>query len=356
MRCSAASAPPSCACWRSCCCRTPSTARPRSSPSCRRSRRARSRSRTHCARTGSSPTCSAPATSRSARSPTGRFDWERALRQLSLAIPRNVYLLNVAATGSPDVEIDGGGGGGDLSNLRNKTDAPAFVMTGCTYSQHAVARMMTRMRNLDDVTEVKLAKSARKEDSTETPPARPRPPRRASRSEDVSDCVGSSRVTKFDLLVEFGGSPTAAAAAAAAAEPRLRLPVAAAVARRAGCCADHRACGRHAMSNMTRRDRYILIACRDRRSAGRVLVHGALAQAQGCRAARQGHRGRAAAARPGQAGEGHLRAGTAFVPADVREPRAPGQGRPAGRGRALAARAAEPRCGGRRTSTSAPSS
>ena len=26
---------------------------------------------------------------------SGRFDWERSLRQLSLAIPRNVYLLNV---------------------------------------------------------------------------------------------------------------------------------------------------------------------------------------------------------------------------------------------------------------------
>ena len=29
-------------------------------------------------------------------------------------------------------------------------------MTGCTYSQHAVARMMTRMQNLDDVTDVEL--------------------------------------------------------------------------------------------------------------------------------------------------------------------------------------------------------
>lgn len=149
---------------------------------------------------------------------TGRFDWERALRQLSLAIPRNVYLLNVAATGSPDVQIDsGGGGGGALSNLRNKSAGPAFVMTGCTYSQHAVARMMTRMRNLDDVTGVKLGKSARKEDSTETTPAGPTATAETSQqNQDVSDCIGSSRVTKFDLMVEFGGSPTAAAATAAA--------------------------------------------------------------------------------------------------------------------------------------------
>jgi Tfp pilus assembly protein PilN len=147
----------------------------------------------------------------------GRFDWERALRQLSLAIPRNVYLLTVAATGSPDVQIDAGaGGGGALSNLRNKSEAPAFVMTGCTYSQHAVARMMTRMRNLDDVTAVKLGTSARKEDSSETAAGPAATAETSQQNKDVSDCIGSSRVTKFDLMVEFGGSPTAAAATAAA--------------------------------------------------------------------------------------------------------------------------------------------
>lgn len=162
----------------------------------------------------------------------GRFDWERALRQLSLAIPRNVYLLNVAATGSPDVEIDAGSGGGGLANLRNKTQAPAFIMTGCTYSQHAVARMMTRMRNLDDVTAVNLARSARKEDSSETPAGGAATPQASPQNEDVSDCVGSSRVTKFDLMVEFGGSPTAAAATAAAGAagvpPGSAAPIAAA--------------------------------------------------------------------------------------------------------------------------------
>jgi Tfp pilus assembly protein PilN len=149
---------------------------------------------------------------------SGRFDWERALRQLSLAIPRNVYLLNVAATGSPDVEIDGGSASGGLQNIRKKNDAPAFVMTGCTYSQHAVARMMIRMRNLDDVTEVHLAKSTRKEDSSAADPTAATP-EASQENEDVTDCVGSSRITKFDLLISFGGASTAGAAAAAAAVP-----------------------------------------------------------------------------------------------------------------------------------------
>jgi Tfp pilus assembly protein PilN len=156
---------------------------------------------------------------------TGRFDWERSLRQLSLAIPRNVYLLTVAATGSPEVDIDGGGASGDLSNIRDKTSAPAFVMTGCTYSQHAVARMMTRMRNLDDVTDVTLAKSERKEEESSTPLGGGT---ESPEEQDIQDCVGSKRVTKFDLLVAFGGAAPDDAAAAAAVPPGSAAPIAAA--------------------------------------------------------------------------------------------------------------------------------
>jgi Tfp pilus assembly protein PilN len=159
---------------------------------------------------------------------SGRFNWERALEQLSLAIPRNVYLLNVAATGSPDVAIDGGGSGGDLGNLRDKSTAPAFMMTGCTYSHHAVARMMTRMRNLDDVTDVNLSRSERKEEDTSDAAGSGAAATDSAVQEDITDCVGSRRVTKFDLLVVFGGaSPEAAADPNAAGVPGAAAPAAA---------------------------------------------------------------------------------------------------------------------------------
>ncbi len=95
---------------------------------------------------------------------TNRFNWERALRQLSHVIPENVWLLNLSGTISPEIDVEDAGGGGDVTNLRQKANAPAFAITGCTYSQHSVARMMTRMQNLDDVTDVQLAKSARKDE------------------------------------------------------------------------------------------------------------------------------------------------------------------------------------------------
>lgn len=155
-----------------------------------------------------------------------RFDWERSLKQLSQALPDNVYLLTVAATESPDVEVDDGGAGGDITNLRQKTPAPAFAISGCTYSQHAVARMMTRMHNLDDVTAVRLSKSVRKDDTTGTTGTAVTQGNAAS--QDIQDCVGSSRVTKFDMLIEFGGATTAQAGAAAGVPSAAAQPIAAA--------------------------------------------------------------------------------------------------------------------------------
>jgi Tfp pilus assembly protein PilN len=145
-----------------------------------------------------------------------RFDWERALRQLSLALPDNVWLLSLSGTLSPAIDVeDAGGGGGDVSNLRQKANAPAFAITGCTYSQHAVARMMTRMQNLDDVTDVQLAKSTRKDDQQQSGAVAATQSPDTATSQDTQDCVGSARVTKFDMLIVFGAAPTAAPDAAA---------------------------------------------------------------------------------------------------------------------------------------------
>jgi Tfp pilus assembly protein PilN len=148
----------------------------------------------------------------------GRYDWERALRQLSKAIPRNVWLLSVGATRSSGVGLDGGGGGEAGGSFRENANAPSFSITGCTYSQHAVARMMIRMRNLDDVTAVHLAKSVRKDagDSTEAPAP---VDQQAQEQEEISDCTGSARVTTFEMTVEFGGATTSAAAPATPAVP-----------------------------------------------------------------------------------------------------------------------------------------
>jgi Tfp pilus assembly protein PilN len=155
----------------------------------------------------------------------GRYDWERALRQLSKAIPRNVWLLSVGATRSSGVGLDTGGEGG--ASEHENPNAPSFAINGCTYSQHAVARMMIRMRNLDDVTAVNLAKSVRKDTSDSTDAPAPADQQGAQAEEEISDCTGSERVTTFEMSVEFGGAtPAGAAAATAAVPPGSAAPIA----------------------------------------------------------------------------------------------------------------------------------
>ena len=82
-----------------------------------------------------------------------RFDWEQALRDLSRAIPADVTLSEL--TGNV---LDRRGRRRQLG-LRGAIAAPAITLKGCTDTQHDVARLMARLRNVDGVTRVSLAKS-----------------------------------------------------------------------------------------------------------------------------------------------------------------------------------------------------
>jgi hypothetical protein len=130
-------------------------------------------------------------------------------------IPEDVWLLDLAGTLSPEIDVEDAGGGGDVTNLRQKANAPAFAMTGCTYSHKAVARMMTRMQNLDDVTDVQLAKSARKDEAEGGGGAAVPQAADPNAAQDAQDCIGNDKITKFELLIVFGGAPSASPEAAA---------------------------------------------------------------------------------------------------------------------------------------------
>jgi Tfp pilus assembly protein PilN len=86
---------------------------------------------------------------------SARFDWEQSMRDLSRALPSNVYLSSLKGT------IGGNAGtGGSGSGLRGAIGgAPAIELSGCTRSQPAVATLMSRLRNVQGVTRVSLSKS-----------------------------------------------------------------------------------------------------------------------------------------------------------------------------------------------------
>jgi Tfp pilus assembly protein PilN len=81
---------------------------------------------------------------------SARFDWEQSLRDLSRALPKDVYLSTLAGT------VGSGSGG---SGLRGAISAPAIELSGCTKTQPGVARLMSRLRNVQGVTRVSLSKS-----------------------------------------------------------------------------------------------------------------------------------------------------------------------------------------------------
>jgi Tfp pilus assembly protein PilN len=140
---------------------------------------------------------------------TGRFDWDHAVDQLARTTPSNVWLLTVSGTVRPDVQVEAAGG--NASTLRADVPGPAFTIVGCTYSQRSVARMMSRMNNIDGVSDVRLAKSA-KRDEAESGGAAAGP--EGAGTQEQEDCIGSSRVTKFEIMVAFEAPAGATASAA----------------------------------------------------------------------------------------------------------------------------------------------
>lgn len=131
-----------------------------------------------------------------------RFDWDEALRDLSRALPSDVHLNTITGTTS----TAGASGGNEL---RSAIAAPAIELSGCTTSQAAVARLMSRLHDVRGVTRVALSKSSAEDTASSGAPAAP-------------DATGESLCPKgaapsFEMVAFFERSAVPAAAAPNAA-------------------------------------------------------------------------------------------------------------------------------------------
>lgn len=149
-----------------------------------------------------------------------RFDWEQALRDLSHATPSNVHLTNLV--GSLGGGSDGGGGG---SGLRAAINAPAIELKGCTKSQPAVARLMSRLRNVDGVTRVSLSKSEKPAiaPTVESAPA----PAAALPADNPGSTCGKGSPPAFEIVVFFEGATAQTAPVTATKAPAAPVSTAA---------------------------------------------------------------------------------------------------------------------------------
>ena len=132
---------------------------------------------------------------------SARFDWEQALRDLSRAIPEEVFLTSLDGT------IGGTGSGG--SALRGAVQSPAIELKGCTKSQPAVASLMSRMRNIQGVTRVSLAKSDKDSGGVAAAPGAG-----AGAGATVNPC-GKGAPPSFEMVIFFERSAVADALAGA---------------------------------------------------------------------------------------------------------------------------------------------
>lgn len=139
-----------------------------------------------------------------------RFDWERVMRELSLLLPGNVWLVGLTATAAPDVSVEGGATG-DTSSMRAASPGPALELSGCADSQDAVAGFVTALEDIDGVTRVGVQSSALPEKS-ETDSG-------GGEDSEGDECRTREYIAKFGIVVAFDAAPVVAAASGEGAAP-----------------------------------------------------------------------------------------------------------------------------------------
>jgi Tfp pilus assembly protein PilN len=130
---------------------------------------------------------------------TSRFDWQRVLRELAKVLPQHVWLTSLTGTVSPDVQLQNKGEDG---GLRDSIAGPALVVVGCGRTQDDVARLVAAMRDIDGVTRVTAADSAK--------------PANDSGAAGDDSCQTKSSIPQFHLVAAFDGVTVAPAGGGAA--------------------------------------------------------------------------------------------------------------------------------------------
>jgi Tfp pilus assembly protein PilN len=124
-----------------------------------------------------------------------RFDWQRALGDLSKVVPDNVWLTSLLGTVTTGVTIEGASSG-TTSTLRSALPNPAIELTGCTTDHDSVSRLISRVRLMNGVQRVALADSVKTDDGG------------GSGNGSASDCrYGHKDFPQFDLVVFFDPLP-----------------------------------------------------------------------------------------------------------------------------------------------------
>jgi Tfp pilus assembly protein PilN len=132
-----------------------------------------------------------------------RFDWERVMRELSLILPSDVWLVDLTATASQNANVGSEGGessGG--SSLRGSIAGPALELSGCAVGQESVAGFVTALKDIDGVTRVGVQSSQLSEQATGSGDAG------GGSGDGGGDCRTRDFIAKFEIVAAFDAAPT----------------------------------------------------------------------------------------------------------------------------------------------------
>lgn len=130
-----------------------------------------------------------------------RFDWQRVLNELARVIPSNIWLVQLAGTANPQVNL---ADSPDIQ-IRDDVPGPALELVGCAPNQDAVAGLVSALEEIDGVTRVGLQQSGKADDSASTGGSTVTS---GSGQETNSECRTNTHIPKFEIVVAFDSVPT----------------------------------------------------------------------------------------------------------------------------------------------------
>jgi Tfp pilus assembly protein PilN len=133
-----------------------------------------------------------------------RFDWERVMRELSLILPDDVWLVDLTATAAPGVGASGSSSGSAGAGLRGAVPGPALELNGCASGQEAVAGFVTSLKDIDGVTRVGVGSSELPDQASGAGVSTGGD---ASSGSSGDDCRTRNFIAKFQIVVAFDAAP-----------------------------------------------------------------------------------------------------------------------------------------------------
>ncbi len=142
-----------------------------------------------------------------------RFDWPRVLHELAIVIPPDVTLTDIQASASANSDTgtsssSSTGGPSGSSNLASSVAGPSLTLSGCAPSHDGVARFAAALQEIDGVTRVGVASSAKPDTSTSDGSAAA-----------GSTCAVTESIAQFDITIAFDSVPLNPATGEPAAPP-----------------------------------------------------------------------------------------------------------------------------------------